>query len=54
MANKNNYIKNSNILTVELLSDNEHGSPEYNCQYRAEEDNYFSCQQGKKEHQCHV
>lgn len=31
MANKNNYIKNSNILTVELSSDNEYGSQEYNC-----------------------
>lgn len=31
MANKNNYIKNSNILTVELSSDNECGSQEYNC-----------------------
>lgn len=30
MANKNNYIKNSNILTVELSIDNEDDSREYN------------------------
>lgn len=30
MANKNNYVENSNILTVELSSGNEDGSWEYN------------------------